>query len=615
MIRTWDRPFWVMVLRGLGLGLLSFALFFALSLVLILGYTISYVVNPLRALGDAIDETVRTGRPSRSTALDQSSHIGRFAQSFNQMQHRLTGVQAEILDKNEALNDLNALNAQHVSVMENVLREIGGFVRHYGAGGAISDYGSSDVAGLHWQLPDSFQSDPQALLDSMQKASGMERARMRVVKPNSRMIAGSLFQIDISLTDKREFSLSAHQLSADDHFYFCSDVTEIKRIESDLVRANKMDALGVMASGISHDFNNLLLVATAALELSLIDEDLPEPQRARLQTALDACLSGADVIRSMLDYARSRDTGIAARDLSQLAAQVVVFAARGMPPRVRLVPSIQPGLWAMANRSLLETSILNLINNARDALAGRGTIWLRVCPLSDIAGSDGGDDMVAIVVEDSGPGVPPAMEDRIFAPFFTTKEAQNGTGLGLSLVAAMANDAGGRCVYERSEKGGARFIIQLPAALPETITTPPAATEGPARIGPAAPRSEGAATILVIEDDATVASVVENALQRDGWRVLCAASVGEARNILEGPDAQRLIAILSDEKLPDGSGLALCRPYLPHLPVIMMSGKDLSTTAADYGCDDFLHKPFPMGAVSRTIRDAIARRTESQRTH
>ncbi len=594
-ILTPAPPLSALLLQGFGLGLISFALFFALSLTLILRFTISYIVNPLSKLRDAIEETVKTGQPSR-TQLDQTSHIGRFAVSFNQMQSRLTDVQGEILEKNRRLNTLSTLNMQHVRVMENVLRKIGGSVRHYAAGGMIEDYGITELAGLFGHLPQRFQVDPERLLDSLGKLEKHEFATAKIVPPNSRIFSGSIFQIDISLPDKREYSLSAHSLGPGEHFYLCSDVTEIKRIERELLQANKMESLGVLASGISHDFNNLLLVVTATLELTLVDDEMSDKLRGRIETALEACWSGADVIRSILAYSRASDSGAAVCDLSRLATQIMTFVPRSMPRDIRVLTEIQPDLRVVVNRAMLETAILNLINNASDALNGKGTIWLRIHADGRVP-----PEMVSIIVEDDGPGIDEGLKERIFDPFFTTKEAGKGTGLGLSMVAGMASDAGGRCLCEDRDGGGARFVIQLPAA-PKVE-----AVQAVSASAPVGQVSDGA-SVLIVEDDPSVEKMVGEALREEGWKVLTATTIAEARAILTSTEIEAPDAILSDVDLPDGSALTFCRDYWPRLPIILMSGKELPETGSDKHYDTFLRKPFAVRSVSRAILGVIAKR-------
>ncbi|MCZ8132415.1 MAG: ATP-binding protein [Steroidobacteraceae bacterium] len=246
------------------------------------------------------------------------------------------------------------------------------------------------------------------------------------------------------------------------------DVTQARRLAEALQQAQKMETVGRMTSGLSHDFNNVLQVLVTNLKV-LERWPATAAQREHLATAMDAARRAEELIRRLLDFARRR-----AREPELAAATEVVH---GLEPMLRQVLGrdtvlelryADGGAFTWLDRHRLEMAVLNLAVNARDAMHDHGRLEITVDSrrLDASAGAAVGlqaGPYVRIAVQDSGPGVPAELRSRVFEPFFTTRPGDGGTGLGLTMVREFARGAGGDVVLEPSASG-ARFVLWLPAA-------------------------------------------------------------------------------------------------------------------------------------------------------
>lgn len=235
------------------------------------------------------------------------------------------------------------------------------------------------------------------------------------------------------------------------------DIEARRREEAALMAMQRTEAIGRFASGIAHDFNNLLAVVIGNLDR--IANRSTDPKSVQgAEAGLEAARRGARLVNQLLSFARGEGAEMAAVDVREALTGMETLleqaAGKSVAVEVRLP---EPGLRVRANADQLESALVNLVVNARDALVGRAGARVQVC-----AARHG--DRVALSVEDNGPGVPPELRSRLFEPFVTTKPPGVGTGLGLAQVAGMAHQAGGEARLEDGESGGARFVVELPLA-------------------------------------------------------------------------------------------------------------------------------------------------------
>ncbi len=235
------------------------------------------------------------------------------------------------------------------------------------------------------------------------------------------------------------------------------DIEARRREEAALMAMQRTEAIGRFASGIAHDFNNLLAVVIGNLDR--IANRSTDPRSVQgAEAGLEAARRGARLVNQLLSFARGEGAEMAAVDvrdaLTGMESLLDQAAGKSVAVEVRLP---EAGLRVRANADQLESALVNLVVNARDALEGRSEPRVVVC-------AERRGDRVALIVEDNGSGVPPELRSRLFEPFVTTKPPGVGTGLGLAQVAGMAHQAGGEARLEDGESGGARFVVELPLA-------------------------------------------------------------------------------------------------------------------------------------------------------
>ncbi|HXE73775.1 MAG TPA: ATP-binding protein, partial [Candidatus Nitrosotenuis sp.] len=328
---------------------------------------------------------------------------------------------------------------------------------------------------------------------------------------------------------------------------FTEDITERRRVEEQLLQAQKMEALGRLAAGVAHDFNNLLTVILGSVEMARAD--LPAGHRLAEELAEigRAAGRGRDLIRQLLAFSRQQTLRPRLLDLNALVLGMERMLGRLLGEDITIEKSLQADLPPVyADAGQLEQAIANLAVNARDAMPSGGRLTLETAEVE--LGPSQPDGLpagryVRLAVTDTGTGMDEETRSRIFEPFFTTKEPGQGTGLGLSTVLGIVSQSGGG-VRVYSEPGrGSCFKIYLPAA-----TGP--VQEAPAPAPAAGALSPGSGAVLVVEDDASVRHLATRILARAGYQVIPAGSPREAlefsRSAARPPDL-----LLSDLVLPE----------------------------------------------------------------
>ena len=374
------------------------------------------------------------------------------------------------------------------------------------------------------------------------------------------------------------------------------DVTQEVALQAQLLQAQKMEAVGSLAGGVAHDFNNLLQVLLSQIQLLQAYADDPERVRAlgvELRQQVDR---GASLTRQLLLFSRRETAKKKRLDLNEAVRAAMTMLRRLVRANIALEVKLAPDALAVdADRGQLDQVLMNLALNASDAMPGGGTLTMRTAIL------EGG--WVSLTVKDTGVGIPEAIRERIFNPFFTTKEAGKGTGLGLSVVQSIVGWHGGRIEVESVEGQGSVFRVMLPAAGaaggPEVGEEPQQGAELPAGHGE---------RVLVVEDEDAAREALRDILRSLGYEVVAAAS-GEEAGLL--PVKEPFDVLLTDLMLPGIGGPQLVvglRDRWPSLRVILMSGfteDEVVRQGISEGTVRFLQKPFDMAALAREIRAAL----------
>jgi signal transduction histidine kinase/CheY-like chemotaxis protein len=383
------------------------------------------------------------------------------------------------------------------------------------------------------------------------------------------------------------------------------EVSERQKAESALVHAQKMEAIGQLTGGVAHDFNNLLMVISSGLRLLATRDD--EAKRAAIVSAMQQAVDrGAGVTKQLLAFSRRQRLSPEVMLVHERLQNLLPLLERSLREDITLAIDVRSDdLAVKADPGHFDLCILNLAVNARDAMPKGGSLTLRV-----ERAAHGEQTLAAIRVIDTGSGMTPEVQARAFDPFFSTKEVGRGTGLGLSQVYGFALQSGGACEIDSELGRGTTVSLLLP------LTTEAVAQSRPK----AADASEGAGTVLMVEDDETVSAMVGEMLSDLGYTVMRAASAREALETLANGRAD-VDVVFSDIIMPGGmSGIELARELKrlrPDLPVLLTTGYGGhdETTAHEF---PVLRKPYARedlaAALSRVMADAVQTETpQSQR--
>jgi len=386
------------------------------------------------------------------------------------------------------------------------------------------------------------------------------------------------------------------------------DVTEQKRIESEFLRAQRMDGIGAIAGGMAHDLNNAL--APILMGIQLIRNKVSEPEIRQMLGVMETNTHrGADMVRQVLTFARGRDGEREVLDLGRLIREMENILRQTMPKSITVEALVPTDLWSvLGNATQLHQALLNLCVNARDAMPKGGkltlaadNVELTATDAKEIPGSKPGP-YVMLLVSDTGTGIPPEVLPRIFEAFFTTKAPGKGTGLGLSTIVRIVRNHGG-FVSVKSEVGaGTSFDVYLPRAEPAPVIPQPT-IEAARESQPG--RGE---LVLFIDDDRSVREMVAPILAEHGYRVLTAANGAEALALL-GQHEREVRLVLTDIAMPVMDGLEMMEKLQvrwPELPIVLMSGTfEIEKAPRPPKAAGFLTKPFRLEQLLSVIAEAL----------
>ncbi len=394
------------------------------------------------------------------------------------------------------------------------------------------------------------------------------------------------------------------------------DIREQLRLERQVAQVTRMQAIGQLAGGVAHDFNNILTANLGLVEQLLGrhhpgDLDFDDLDQIRLNNA-----RGAKLVQQLLAFARQQTLRLQVVEVRGIIEALASLLRRLLGGNVTLDLDFAADTAPIrVDPGQLEQVIVNLAVNARDAMPGGGTVEIVTRSVRAAEVSALGHrimptgDYVEIAVCDSGTGIPSELGAKIFEPFFTTKESGKGTGLGLSTVYGIVKQSGGFVFNAARPGGGTVFNLYFPLAAPLADEVPPAP---PAALPQPTLASGRAAEVLLVEDDRAVRTVLRRSLAGGGFHVTEAVDALAALPLVENP-AFIIDVLVSDVMMPGMDGTALvahARERRPGLPVVLMSGyaeAPLRAAAAD-PATAFLSKPFAAAVLIDTVRAALAAR-------
>jgi PAS domain S-box-containing protein len=465
-----------------------------------------------------------------------------------------------------------------------------GVVTSWNVGGhRIKGYSSREIVGQHFSRfyteADRAGGKPRRALKIAREQGRYEEEGWRVrkdgtffwasviidpIRENGRLIGFAKITRDI--TERREAELKLEQM------------------QKQLAESQKLDALGQLTGGVAHDFNNLLMIISGSIH-TLKKGVGSDAKLQRAVSAIEAAAKrGAALTSQLLSFARRQSVNPQVVNFAERINAVREVLDTGVGGAVRLQFDIDRNIWpVMVDVSELETALINLVINARDAMPAGGTIVVAAHNQDSSRATDEGD-YVAITVRDWGVGIPPDLLDKIFDPFFTTKPIGKGTGLGLSQVHGFVHQAGGKVKVTSKLGKGTQVTILLPRANASLQLDRVEGVKG-----------NGSGTVLLVEDNPDVASVSISLLEQLGYSVRMVADAETAlREIARDP----VDLVFSDVVMPGKmDGLAFAhrvREIRPDLPVLLATG--YSNAAANVRGDfPILRKPYEIHQLSQAI--------------
>jgi PAS domain S-box-containing protein len=386
------------------------------------------------------------------------------------------------------------------------------------------------------------------------------------------------------------------------------DLTSWRELEDQLRQAQKMEAIGRLAGGVAHDFNNYLTAILGYGELLAEHLTAGSAAAGQLDEIRSAARRAASLTGKLLAFGRRQMLQPSDIDLNRVVAGLEELVRRLLGETMLLELDLSPRpVWVHADRMQLEQVILNLATNARDAMSRGGRLTIATERLEPGArpepnGEAARRPLAILRVRDDGAGMSEEILERIFDPFFTTKEVGRGTGLGLSTVVGIVEQSGGHVKVESSPGAGSVFEVGLPAIEPSGTSEIDRAPSGPLEAG--------IETVLVVEDEAAIRRMLVATLSAHGYRVLTAETPRRALELLGGSSAE-LDLLLTDIVMPDLSGPELAaelRILRPELRVLYISGYSEEVVRREGGLEEgarLLAKPFTSRALLAAVRAVL----------
>jgi two-component system cell cycle sensor histidine kinase/response regulator CckA len=454
--------------------------------------------------------------------------------------------------------------------------------------------------------------------------SSDERGREELMRALQRACSGrtGASPVEVFLGPQREFArriyvspLGTGARAREGAILYAIDATEQKELELKFAHSHKMEAVGQLAGGVAHDFNNVLTAIIGFSDLLLQTHRPTDPAYRDIMNIKSSANRAAGLVRQLLAYSRRQTLQAEVLELGELLTDLSALLNKALGEKIALKILPARDLWHVkADKTQFEHVIINLAVNARDAMPDGGRLTIRLrnvseresLKLSGIGVAAG--EYLQVEVEDTGVGIPPDVIGRIFEPFFTTKEVGKGTGLGLSTVYGIVKQTGGYILADSEVGKGTTFRIYLPRHIVESEEELPQR----ARKVEVTRDLTGVGRVLLVEDEDVVRSFAARALSRQGYEVLEAGTGAEALALMQR-EQRGVDLVVSDVIMPEMDGPTLLkelRKSKPDLKFIFVSGypddafKKSLGEGEDYA---FLPKPFTLPQLAAKVKEELGR--------
>ena len=393
-------------------------------------------------------------------------------------------------------------------------------------------------------------------------------------------------------------------------FQIATDITELKKKEDDLRQAHKMDALGTLAGGIAHDFNNILSAIFGYTELSIDDVEKGSHLEDNLNEIFKAAKRAKDLVNQILTFARQSDDELKPIRVDLIVKEVIKFMRSSIPSTIDLRQNIASDSLILGDSTQIHEILMNLCSNAAYAMEeGSGILEVSLKDIT-IGGTSGKvlpglqpGNYMELKVSDTGTGIPADIIQAVFEPYFTTKPAGEGTGMGLAMVHGMVTNHGGKIAVDSKLGQGSVFTIYLPVTRKRTTHD----TGKPERL-PA-----GTERILFVDDEAAITRMTSQVLKRLGYQVTIRTSSLEALELFKSKPNE-FDLVISDMTMPNLTGDLLAIELMnirPDIPVILCTGyskKISDESATRIGIKALIYKPLVKAELAQVIRSVLNRK-------
>jgi len=397
---------------------------------------------------------------------------------------------------------------------------------------------------------------------------------------------------------------------------YAIDTTEQRALEMQIAQSQKMQAVGQLAGGIAHDFNNMLTAIIGFSDFLLLNHRPTDPAFQDIMNIKQNANRAAGLVRQLLAFSRQQTLRPQVLQLGDLLSELSILLGRLLGENVELTLDQASDLWPVkADLHQFEQVVINLAVNARDAMPDGGKLAIRTANVSELQSRELGvshvppGEYVMIEVRDTGTGMNEAVKQKIFEPFFSTKEIGRGTGLGLSTVYGIVKQTGGYIFAESEEGDGTAMRVYLPRYVQGAAEV----DQEPAKLErkPEKPKDlTGRGTVLLVEDEDAVRSFAARALGQRGYQVLEASTGAEALEVFEGHDGD-VDLVVSDVVMPEMDGPTLMKQLRkdhPDLKIIFISGYAEDAFRRNLAENEefmFLQKPFDLKQLAAAVKSAL----------
>ena len=566
--------------------------------------------EPVALARSGRDEIGRLEQSLSAAAALLADHEGKLRQAAAELETRVeertAELAAEVAERKRAEEDLAEANRRLRALIDSsplaILRlDLDGTVRAWNrAAERIFGWTEEEALGRPLRILPT----PEETPDWLARAARGEE--LTAVPARRSRKDGSLVEVRLWAAPLRN---AAGEISGAIAIY--ADFTEQRRLEQQLAQAQKMEAIGRLAGGAAHDFNNLITVIAGYGQMLLAAVQDNPALRDAAQEVLRASDRAASLAGQLLLFSRRQANQPRVIDLNGLVNDLKNMLGRVMGEDVELKTELEAGLGAVrADPGQIEQVIVNLAINARDAMPAGGRLLLETANVEIGGGGARAIGLepgpyVMLAIGDTGSGMSAAVKSHVFEPFFTTKERGRGTGLGLSTVYGIVKQHGGGIFLYSEPERGATFKIYLPRAEEAAAESPPPELR---------PAPRGDETVLVVEDEEGVRRLIRDILEQQGYHVLDADGGERALEIVNADERGAIALLVTDVVMPHMSGRDLAQAVAllrPEVKVLFLSGYT-DRAAIEHGLGSaaaFLQKPFSPEALARKVRGVLDAQT------